>query len=76
MDRHHIEETCVDQETTPQDVVAVLEFDLRDNVGDGPTPRPAPRRLVLVPVSRASPRSRNEEGAPERDSTLQSTVAV
>ena len=76
MDRHHVEETCVDQETTPQDVVAALEFDLRYNVGDGPTPRPATRRLVLVPVSRASPQSRNEEGAPERDSTLQSTVAV
>ena len=76
MDRHHIEETCVDQETTPQDVVAALEFDLRDNVGDGPTPRPATRRLVLVPVSRDSPRSKNEDGAQERDSTLQSTVAV
>ena len=76
MDRHHIEETCVDQETTPQDVVAALKFDLRDNVGDGPTPRPATRRLVLVPVSRASPRSRNEDGAQERDSALQSTVAV
>ena len=76
MDRHHIEETCVDQETTPQDVVAALEFDLRDNVGDGPTPRPATGRLVLVTVSRASPRFRNEDGAQERDSTLQSTVAV
>ena len=74
MDRHHIEETCVGQETIPQDVVAALEFDLRDNVG-GRHPA-ATRRLVSVPVSRASPRSRNEEGAPERDSTLQSTVAV
>ena len=36
-DRHHVEETCVDQETPPQDVVTALEFDLRDNVGEGPT---------------------------------------
>ena len=37
----------MDQETTPQDVVTALEFDLRGTVGDGPTPRPATRRLVL-----------------------------
>ena len=48
--------------TILQDVVAVLEFDLRDDVGDGPTP------LVLVPVSRDFPRSRNEQDTPERDS--------
>ena len=76
MDRHHVEETCVDHETTPQDVVAALEFDLRDNVGDGPTHRPATRKLVLVPVSRAFPRSRIEDDTPERDSIFHSTVAV
>ena len=76
MDRHDVEETCVDQETTPQDVVTALEFDLRDNVGDGPTPRPATRRLVLVPVSSDVPRRRNEQDIPERDSTFQSTIAV
>ena len=31
---------------------------------------------MLVPVSRASPRSRNEEGGPKRDSALQSSFAV
>ena len=56
MDRHHVEESCVDQERPPQDVVIVLEFDLRDNVGEGPTPRQVTRRLVLVPVSSAAPR--------------------
>ena len=51
MDRHHVEETFVDQETTPQDVVVALEFDLHDNVGDGPTPvgvGPSFQRLSTV----------------------------
>ena len=61
MDRHHVEETCVDQETPPQDVVTALEFDLRHNVGDEPTPRPATRRRVLVRVSSDVPQSMNEQ---------------
>ena len=29
MDRHHVEETCVDQETTPQDVVLLSNAQLQ-----------------------------------------------